>query len=157
FETAPRWDLLVLNRREAGIAMGDREAGIAMGDRVAGIAMGDREAGIAMGDRVAGIAMGDAESAPGALAGRAAWSVVVTDGGRGAFGVLLGEEVREAAEPVTVVDPTGAGDAFAAGLVVALDRGLSPREAVRLANRVAGRVVGIHGGTVRDRALLAGL
>ncbi|MBM4397499.1 MAG: hypothetical protein FJ087_17660, partial [Deltaproteobacteria bacterium] len=48
FETAPRWDLLVLNRREAGIAMGDREAGIAMGDRVAGIAMGDRKAGIAM-------------------------------------------------------------------------------------------------------------
>jgi ribokinase len=46
----------------------------------------------------------------------------------------------------TVVDPTGAGDAFVAGLVAALRTGASPAEAGRLASAAAGATVGRLGG-----------
>lgn len=97
-----------------------------------------------------------AEEAPERLQGAAA-DVVVTDGDRGAFGVMGGVPVRVAAVPATVVDLTGAGDAFAAGLVTGLLRGLPPPAALDLAARVAARIVGLRGGTVHDPSLLAGL
>jgi ribokinase len=47
---------------------------------------------------------------------------------------------------VDEVDPTGAGDAFVAGLVTGLRRGLGPADAARLAHRAAGATVGRLGG-----------
>lgn len=54
-----------------------------------------------------------------------------------------------------VVDPTGAGDAFVAGLVSGLRRGLHPREAGDLAHRCAAATVGRMGGRPDLRALAA--
>lgn len=119
-ETVLRWDLLILNRKEAERATGT------------------------------------VDGAPARLA-VAARSVLVTDGERGAFGILEGQAVRVAAAPGTVVDLTGAGDAFSAGLVAALSRGLRGNDAVGFANRVAGRVIGLHGGVVMDPRVLAGV
>lgn len=60
-------------------------------------------------------------------------AVVVTMGGEGAL-ILSGEEVHEVeAVPVEVVDTTGAGDAFNAGLATALAEGLDLVDAVRFA------------------------
>jgi len=47
--------------------------------------------------------------------------------------------------PVDEVDPTGAGDAFAAGFVVAVLRGLPPLEAARYANAVGALAVSKRG------------
>ena len=44
--------------------------------------------------------------------------------------------VREAGIKVAVVDPTGAGDAFNAGIVYGVLRGLSPKLTIRLANAI---------------------
>jgi ribokinase len=49
--------------------------------------------------------------------------------------------VRVPAEPVDVVDTTGAGDAFAAGFLVARLQGAGPREALAAGCRVAARAV----------------
>jgi sugar/nucleoside kinase (ribokinase family) len=119
-ERLRRWDLLVLNRKEAERAVGD------------------------------------AANAPERLAA-VAGSVVVTDGDRGAFGRLDGQAVRAPAVPAAVVDLTGAGDGFTAGLIAALTRGMGPADALAFANRVAARVIGIHGGVVMDPSLLAGV
>ena len=60
--------------------------------------------------------------------------VAVTYGGRGAALYEDGREVARAAAPeVDVVDTTGAGDAFAAALVVSLLEGRSPPEALERA------------------------
>lgn len=91
------------------------------------------------------------------LAGRAAREVVVTDGAAGARGVLEGRWVEVQALPVPLVDPTGAGDAFTAALVVGRLRGWAAEQAMDLAARVAARVVGIRGGCVTDPSLLQGL
>lgn len=99
---------------------------------------------------------GPAESAPERLQGAAA-DVVITDGADGAFGVIDGCPVRVPAIPVPVVDLTGAGDAFATGLLVGLMRGMPPAEALAFGAKVASRIVGIRGGTVADPSLLADL
>lgn len=57
-------------------------------------------------------------------------AVVVTDGARPARWVDRVAEVRSLPPRVTVVDPTGAGDAFDAGLLVAWLRGADPQEAL---------------------------
>jgi sugar/nucleoside kinase (ribokinase family) len=54
-------------------------------------------------------------------------------GERGAVLCLEGEVLEEPAEPVTEVDPTGAGDAFDGVLLASLARGASPGEALRRA------------------------
>lgn len=46
--------------------------------------------------------------------------VVIKQGGRGAFGLVDGKPLPEPPRPSTVVDPVGAGDAFAAGYLAAL-------------------------------------
>ena len=54
---------------------------------------------------------------------------------------------RTGAEPVTAVtDTTGAGDAFAAGLIAARQAGAEPREALAAGCRLAARAVAIPGG-----------
>jgi ribokinase len=50
-------------------------------------------------------------------------TVVVTLGARGALTAIAGEAVRAAPPAVSVVDSTGAGDAFCGSLAAALDRG----------------------------------
>jgi sugar/nucleoside kinase (ribokinase family) len=54
----------------------------------------------------------------------------VTQGPLGAVAVLDGELESAEAPPTEVVNPTGAGDALAAGLLVALLRGLALRDAL---------------------------
>lgn len=69
----------------------------------------------------------------------ALFPLVVTTCGRD--GVIVGaagsDLVRVAVEPIEVVDPTGAGDSFNAGLLAALARGLNPVDAATDAARVA--------------------
>ncbi len=60
---------------------------------------------------------------------------------RGRDGVIVGaaghDLVHVTVEPIDVVDPTGAGDSFNAGLLAALARGLDPVAAATDASRVA--------------------
>ncbi|WP_406813698.1 ribokinase [Mycobacterium sp. M23085] len=65
-----------------------------------------------------------------------------------------GSEVFEFAK-VKVIDPTGAGDAFVAGLIAALRDGATPREAGRRASSAAGATVQHLGGRPDLTALRA--
>jgi sugar/nucleoside kinase (ribokinase family) len=69
--------------------------------------------------------------------------LVVTTCGRD--GVIVGqrgdETVRVSVNPIDVIDPTGAGDSFNAGLLAGLARGLSPVDAARAAVIVAAEAV----------------
>ena len=67
------------------------------------------------------------------VAGDSLQWVVVTDGADGATAHGPDEVLQVAAESVEVVDSTGAGDAFAAGLVHALASGSGMRDALRVA------------------------
>jgi fructokinase len=70
---------------------------------------------------------------------------------RGGAGVALSgagvgaEPVVVAAPPVDEVDPTGAGDTFAAGFVTAVRAGADPRAAAERACAIAARSVGVLG------------
>lgn len=64
-------------------------------------------------------------------------TIIVTLSERGALIVTREAEELVPAFPVKVVDSTGAGDAFSAGLAVALAEGRETPEAVRFANAVA--------------------
>jgi len=79
----------------------------------------------------------DAQSAAGMLRERGVRTVVVTMGGNRAF--LLGDlgAMHIPAFKVEAVDPTGAGDAFAAALAVLLAEGLALKDAARRASAVA--------------------
>jgi ribokinase len=81
--------------------------------------------------------------APGTHAARR--EVVVTLGAAGALWTDGSDVVRAAAEPAIVVDTTGAGDAFAAGLLAARLRGADPAEALAAGCRVAARAVAVTG------------
>jgi fructokinase len=63
----------------------------------------------------------DVDAAAGWL-DRGPWLVVVTRGAEGAVAVQRGPVIECPAEPVTVVDTVGAGDAFTAGLLSSLAR-----------------------------------
>ncbi|BDG06217.1 carbohydrate kinase family protein [Anaeromyxobacter oryzae] len=104
--------------------------------------LSDEEAELLLGER-------DPERAAARLVDLGVGVACVTLGPRGAL-LRRGADVLHApAEPVEVVDTTGAGDGFVAGLLSVLSRAgappaLLPTEtlaaALRLANRVAGRV-----------------
>jgi fructokinase len=71
---------------------------------------------------------------------------------RGEHGCLVQTAAEEIAVPgrsVQVVDAVGAGDAFAAGLLVYALEGRSLTEAANFANRLAARVAAAAGGTPR--------
>jgi ribokinase len=71
--------------------------------------------------------------------------VVVTLGEAGAVWTDGSELVREAAPAVDVVDTTGAGDAFVAGLLAARVRGAGPEEALEAGCALAARAVTVPG------------
>jgi ribokinase len=105
----------------------------------------------------------EAQSACGRTAGAAqqlagaARSVLVTLGAQGVVGVLDGALVQAPAEPVSVVDATGAGDAFCAGLIAGLVRGLAPDAALQCAAGAAAHILKQTGGVVTDPLAMAGL
>ena len=68
-------------------------------------------------------------------------TVVLKGGARGVEVVTRADRFTEPARAVAVVDTVGAGDAFAAGWISAVTRGMSHREAARVAVLVASRVV----------------
>ena len=102
----------------------------------------------------------DLGSGPARLMDEGASAVVVTLGGRGA---LLAHGARRQAFPgvaATVVDATGAGDAFSGGMAAWLADGRSLDEAVAAANVAAGLSVtqaGARGGLPTRSAIEAGL
>jgi len=67
--------------------------------------------------------------------------VVVTLGSRGCIVVARRRLVHVPADPIADCDPTGAGDAFAAGYVVERGRGLGPRQAAERATRLVHRLL----------------
>lgn len=121
------WDLLVLNEKEAQAACGQ-----------------------------AADAPPRLIDVPTCLAG-AAHSVLVTLGERGVIGQLDSEPVCVPAAPTRLLDTTGAGDAFCAGLIAGLVRGSAPEAAVRLGSRAAARILSQTGGLATDPGLLADL
>jgi ribokinase len=80
-----------------------------------------------------------------AVLGTSAPEVVVKLGSAGASWSDGNEVVRAPAEPVEVVDTTGAGDAFAAGFIVARIGGAGPYEALAAGNRAAAQAVATVG------------
>lgn len=96
-------------------------------------------------------------SAPKVIArwkARGAGEVVVKLGADGCM--LTGGAIVAPDDTPIAIDTTGAGDSFNAGYLAARRQGQSPREAARLANRLAGRVVGQHGAII-DVAAMADL
>jgi ribokinase len=77
----------------------------------------------------------DAVVAARMLLGRGAGAVVATLGERGVVWVSGEHEEFIPAFPVETRDTTGAGDAFCAGLAVALNSGSGMRDAIRLGSR----------------------
>lgn len=69
--------------------------------------------------------------------------LVVKRGARGAAVLGPGEPVWVPGLPADVVDPTGAGDAFAAGYLVARRSGWDPADRLRLGHVMGSRVVGV--------------
>ncbi len=85
---------------------------------------------------------GDAADAARVLQAQSGGWVVVKLGPRGCFAVGPGgAEISVSAPAVTVADTTGAGDAFNAGLVAALGRGVDWEEALTVATRFATTIV----------------
>jgi sugar/nucleoside kinase (ribokinase family) len=111
---------------------------------------------LVLNDKEAEAACGDVAQAPRMLAA-CARSVVVTLGAAGAFGVFDGAPVRVAARAVEVLDPTGAGDAFCAGLLAALMRGLAPAAALRFGASAASHLLQQAGGLLQDPLRIAAL
>jgi 2-dehydro-3-deoxygluconokinase len=78
----------------------------------------------------------DPEAAARALARLGPSTVVVKLGARGALALTGDEIVRVPGTPLErIIDPVGAGDAFAAGWLAGLLRGFDTAAALRLANR----------------------
>lgn len=111
---------------------------------------------LVLNEKEAQAACGQAAAAAQQLAG-AARSVLVTLGAQGVAGVLDAVPVRASAEPVTVVDATGAGDAFCAGLITGLVRGRSAAAALRCGVGASARILKQTGGVVTDPQTMAGL
>jgi ribokinase len=91
-------------------------------------------------ERLAGVAVrdtGSAAAAARALRRRGAGTVIVTLGAQGAFAVGPAGDVYAPAFPVAVVDTTAAGDAFNAGLAVALGEARALPDALRFASATA--------------------
>lgn len=71
--------------------------------------------------------------------------VLLKQGAAGSLSSIDGVVRRSAAHPVTVVDPVGAGDAYGAGYLSGLCRGLAPEERLRLATAAGAFAVTVPG------------
>ena len=96
-----------------------------------------------------------ADDAPGAAAALAERvpTVAIKLGAEGAIAVSGGETVTARAPAVDVVDTTGAGDSFNAGLIAGRLAGRPPAAALALAvacGTLSTRAAGRHGGPARD-------
>lgn len=111
---------------------------------------------LVLNEKEALAACGNVATAPQQL-NQAAQSVLVTLGALGVFGMLKGTAVRAPALPVQMVDATGAGDAFCAGLITGLVRGMVPATALQLGTRAATRILQQTGGLITNSAAMADL
>jgi sugar/nucleoside kinase (ribokinase family) len=111
---------------------------------------------LVLNEKEALAACGNVASAPQQLA-QAAQSVLVTLGAQGVFGVLNATSVRVPAAPARMLDSTGAGDAFCAGVIAGLVRGRTPTAAAQLGTCAAARILQQAGGLVTDPQTMAGL
>lgn len=114
-QTDQRWDLLVLNAKEATAAVGN------------------------------------AEAAPDLLR-HVAKNIVVTHGPQGAFGCIDEVFAQSPAIATEVVDTTGAGDAFCAGLLTALLHNKPASQALNFGNQVAAKLLTRRGGSVMGQS-----
>lgn len=71
--------------------------------------------------------------------------VMIKEGNRGCSAVIGGVAHREPAVTVTVVDPVGAGDAFAAGYLTSRLAGAGPAERLRVAAAMGAYAVSVPG------------
>lgn len=81
--------------------------------------------------------------------------VVVKLGPRGSLVASGGEVWKIPVKPITAVDTTGAGDAYAGGFLYGYTRGWAPERCGRLASHVAGLTCSQIGAVVADRAKMA--
>jgi sugar/nucleoside kinase (ribokinase family) len=97
-----------------------------------------------LAEEEAAILVGDLNA--GSLASLGVAEVVVTLGSRGSLVLADGKLERVAARPVRGhVDPTGAGDAFAAAYLVGRSGGQSPSASARRATTVVAELLGRRG------------
>ena len=85
----------------------------------------------------------DADELAGMILGRADEDLVLKRGAGPASIISATGEVSVPALPAEVIDPTGAGDAFAAGYLAATNFGWPPEARLRLGHLMASRVVGV--------------
>lgn len=84
--------------------------------------------------------------------------LVATRGAAGAIAIEAGWRYETPAEPQgPIVDTTGAGDLFAAGLLAGLAQGRPLPMALRMGSIAAGRIVGVMGPRLPEGEDLAGL
>ena len=84
--------------------------------------------------------------------------LVATRGAAGAIAIEGGRRFETPAEPQgPIVDTTGAGDLFAAGLVAGLARGRDLTTSLRMGSIAAGRIIGVMGPRLPEGEDLAGL
>ena len=84
--------------------------------------------------------------------------LIVTRGAEGAIAVESGRRYEAPAEPCgPVVDTTGAGDLFAAGVLAGLAQGRDLAVALRMGSIAAGRIIGLMGPRLPAGEDLAGL
>lgn len=107
--------------------------------------------------RVSAIFLSDEDIATGGDAVVTRWAaaapfLAITNGPAGARVHADGEWRQIPALPATEVDPTGAGDAFAAGCLIALDEGAGAWQAARFGAAVAALVVEGVGPVMPSRA-----
>lgn len=92
------------------------------------------------------------EEAARAIEAQSGNAVVITEGSQGAHLYASGEHLFVPTEPVDPVDTVGAGDAHLGALVAARNAGLCWGDSLGLANKVAGAVCMVPGGTMSDEA-----
>jgi 2-dehydro-3-deoxygluconokinase len=123
-------------------------------------------AGIEAGYRVATVAMptfededdlfgdGSPDGTVRRIAGYGVGEIVVKNGGEPCTLSMAGHvETIPAVPDVNLVDTTGAGDSFNAGYISARLAGRAPSDAVRLAHRVAAKVIGRRGALIETTEL----
>jgi sugar/nucleoside kinase (ribokinase family) len=88
------------------------------------------------------------------LAGAGVGTVIITQGGRGCVAQQGGTTYRCGAYQMDVVDPSGSGDAFTAGIISSLLRGRDLPDALRYASAIgasATRAAGTTDAVFSDR------